>query len=166
MAARIPRHALSLLGRTARLAAKHGFKGGLTRAASKANPALLVIEAVVSVAEAVDSYLVLARAREHENGLRRLIPHEEERLRLERKQLSEELTLAREEVAQKQDMQRRLGALVLLCGRALTLAWAEIHAIRSSDLPDLEAFAEELEMLDSAWSNVRRALANYNNSSA
>lgn len=166
MAARIPRHALTFMGSSARLAVKHGLKKGLTRAASKANPALLVIEAVVSVAEAVDSYLNLSRAREHRDGLRRFIPHEEERLRLEREQLAEQLDLAKEEIALKKDMQRRLGELVLVCASTCKLAWAELHAIRSSDLPDLEAFDRQLDMLDSAWSDLRHALGNYNESSA
>jgi hypothetical protein len=166
MSARIPRHALTFMGNSARLAVKHGLKKGLTRAASKANPALLVIEAVVSVAEAVDSFLKLSRAKEHRDGLLRIIPHEEERLRLERCQLSEQLELAKEDIAQKMDTQRMLGKLVLVCANTCRLAWVELHAIRSSDLPDIEAFDRQLEMLDSAWSDLRHALGNYNESSA
>ena len=140
MANHVPRHALTLMASSAKLAAKHGLKKGLSKAAAKANPALMVIEAAVSVAEAVNSYLQLRKAREHRDGLQRLIPHEEERLRLERQQLAEQLDLAKEEIAQKKDIQRRLGELVLACGRACRTTWTELHAIRNSDLPDLEAF--------------------------
>ena len=153
------------MGASARLAVKHGLKKGLTRAASKADPALLVIEAVVSVTKAVDSFLKLSQAKEHRDGLRKLIPQEEERLRLEREELSERIDLAREEIAQKKDMQRRLGELVLVCGNICRLALAELHAIRSSDLPDIEAFDRQREMLESAWSELRQALGNYNESS-
>ena len=150
---------------SAKLATKHGLKKGLTKAAVKANPALLVIEAAVSVTEAVNSYLKLRAAWEHREGLRGLIPHKEERLRLERQQLSEQLDLAKEEIEQKKEIQRRLGGLVLACGRACGTTWNELHAIRSSDLPDLDAFDKQLRMLESAWSDLRHALENYNETS-
>ena len=154
------------MGNSSRLAVKHGLNKGLTKAVSEINPALLVIEAVVSVAGAVDSYLKLSQAEVHRDGLRRLIPHEEERLISERKQLSEQLELAKEEIALKRDIQGRLGELALVCANTCKLAWAELHAIRSSDLPDLEAFDQQFEKLDSAWSDLRHALENYNESSA
>ena len=162
----VPRQALTLMGSSAKLAVKHGLKKGMTRAAAKANPALLVIEAAVSVGEAVDSFLKLKQAKEHRDGLRKVIPHEEERLRLEREQLAVQLEVATEEVNQKKDMQSRLGELVLVCAKTCSLEWTELHAIRSSDLPDLEAFDKHLEMLDTAWSDLRHALNNYNESSA
>lgn len=165
MGTRVPRHALTFMASSAKLAVKHGLKKGLTKAASKVNPALLVIEAAVSVAEAVNSYLKLRRAREHRDGLRSFIPHEEERLRLERQQLYKQLDIAQEEIDQKKEMQRRLGELVLVCGKACKTTWTELHAIRSSDLPDLEAFDRQLEMLESAWSDLRHAIENYNESS-
>lgn len=166
MTVHISRHALTFMGNSAQLALKHGLKGGVKQAASKTNPALLVIDAAVSVAEAVDSYLKLSRAKEHRDGLRKVIPLEEQRLEIERKQLSEQLKLTKEEINQKKDIQRRLGELVLLCANTCRLAWAELHAIRSSDLPDLDDFDRQLTMLDDAWSDLRHALENYNQSSA
>ncbi len=166
MANHVPRHALTLMASSAKLAAKHGLKKGLSKAAAKANPALMVIEAAVSVAEAVNSYLELRKAREHRDGLQRLIPHEEERLHLERQQLAEQLDLAKEEIAQKKDIQRRLGELVLECGRVCRTTWTELYAIRKSDLPDLEAFDKHLRTLEDAWSDLQHALQNYNETTA
>jgi hypothetical protein len=165
MANHVPRHALTLMANSANLAAKHGLKKGLSKAASKTNPALLVIEAAVSVAEAVNSYLQLRKAREHRDGLQRLIPHEEERLRLERQHLEEQLDLAKKEIAQNKDIQRRLGELVLACGRACRTTWTELHAIRASDLPDLENFDTQLRTLEGAWSDLQHALQNFNETS-
>lgn len=162
MANHVPRHALTLMASSAKLAAKHGLKRGLSKAAAKANPALMVIEAAGSVAEAVNSYLQLRKAREHQEGLQRIIPYEEERLRLERQQFAEQLDLAKEEIAQKGDIQRRLGELVLACGRACSTTWNELHAIRASDLPDLEAFDHQLRTLENAWSDLQHALQNFN----
>ena len=165
MATRVPRHALIFMESSARLAAKHGLKKGLMRASAKANPALLAIEAVVSVADAVSSYLNLRAAREHRDGLRKIIPHEEERLRLERQQLGEQLDLAKEAIEQRKDIQERLGKLTLACAQTLNTIWIELHAIRSSDLPNLEAFDSQLQSLESAWDDLSHVLENYHETS-
>lgn len=161
MATHIPRHALTFMASCAQLAAKHGLRKGLTRAAAKANPTLLVIEATVSVAEAVNSYLKLRTTREHRDGLRKIIPREERRLRLERQKLYKQLDLAKEEIAQKKEIQRTLGELVLVCSQVYRMTWAELHTIRSSDLPDLEAFNSQLQSLEGAWTDLYHALENY-----
>ena len=161
MTTRIPRHALTFMASSAKLAAKHGFKKGLTGAAAKANPTLLAFEAAVSVADAVSSYLNLRAAREHRDGLQKFIPHEEERLRLELQQLDS----AKESIKQEQDIQRRIGELALACSRVCRTAWDELEAIRSSELPDLEAFDSQLQSLEGAWAELHRALQNYHETS-
>lgn len=165
MATRVPRHALIFMESSARLAAKHGLKKGLMRASAKANPALLAIEAAVSVADAVSSYLNLRAAREHRDGLQRLLPYEEERLQLERQQLKEQLDLAKEAIDQRKDIQERLGKLTLACSRVCRMIWDELEAIRSSDLPDLESFDRQLQSLEGAWTDFRHGLKNYNETS-
>lgn len=162
MANHIPRHALSFMANSAKLAARYGLREGVARAAAKANPVLLVLEAAVSVAYAVDSYLTLRTAREHRDGLRRLIPQEAERLRLEREHLEEALDLARAEIDQRDKIQQRLGALALSCCEVCRLSWAELHTIRTSDLPDLNAFDTAFDALEVAWAQLQRALANFN----
>jgi aspartyl-tRNA synthetase len=166
MTQQVPRYALTFMAKSGQLAVKHGLKKGLSKAASKANPALLVIEAAASVAEAVNSFYKLSRAKEHRNGLEKLIPLEEDRLSAERDQLSEQLEMAKEEINLQKDVQRRLGELVLMCANACKTSWSELEAIRSSDLPDLEAFDEQFEKIESAWMDLRHALENYNNASA
>ena len=108
---KVPRHALSFLASTAKLAGKYGLKKGAAKAAAKANPALLVLEAATSVADAVQAYLDLREARETRAGLKRLLPHEEERLRLAREQLSQEIVLAEQAIVSRTEVQRRLGHL-------------------------------------------------------
>ncbi len=163
MATRVPRHALVFMASSAKLAAKHGLKKGLTRV--PANPTLLAIEAVVSVADAVSSYLNLRAAREHRDGLQKVIPYEEERLRLERKQLREQLNLAKEAIKQRKDIQRRIGELALACSRVCRTTWDELEAIRSSELPDLEAFDSQLQSLENAWTDFCHVLKNYSETS-
>ena len=165
MATRVPKHALTFMASSANLAAKHGLKKVLTRAPAKANPTLLAIEAVVSVADAVDSYLQLRAARKRRDGLQRFIPLEEERLRIEHQKLREQLDLAKEEIKQKQDIQKRIGELTLACSRVCRMAWDELEAIRSSELPDLEAFDSQLQSLENAWTDLCHALKNYNETS-
>ena len=165
MAAHVPRHALTLMASSAKLATKHGLKKGLSTIPAKANPALLVIEAAVSILEAVDSCLKLKTAKERRRGLENTLPLEEGRLRTQRQQLAEQLHLAKEEVAQKMDIQKRLGQLVYVCGQALNEAFSELHTNRSSDLPDPEAFGSQLLSLESAWANLLRASQNFQETS-
>jgi hypothetical protein len=165
MAVRPPRHALTFMASSAKLAMRHGLKKGMTKAVAKANPALLVIEAAVSVAEAVHSYLKLRKAREHRDGLIRILPHEEERLRLERQKLADELEMAKKEIEQHGQIQQRLGELTLACASTCRTTWAEIHAIRTFELPDIDAFERKIEKLEDAWEQLKHALANYNDTS-
>ena len=161
---RIPKHALTFMASSAKLAMRYGLKGGIAKAAAKANPALMVFEAAVSVAEAVNSYLELRKAREHRDGLRRFLPHEEDRLRLEREKLSEQLELAKTEIDQTEQIQRRLGELTFSCASACKTIWSELQAIRSADLPDIEAFEREMDKLEDTWAQLQRALNNYSQS--
>jgi hypothetical protein len=164
--ARVPRHALTFLASSAKLAARHGLKKGVGKAAAKANPALMVLEAAVSVADAVNSYMKLRQVREHRDGLRRILPLEEERLQTERKQLAQELELAKSEIDQRGDIQRRLGELTLACASACQTIWDDLHAIRSADLPDLGAFDRKIDELEASWNQLQRALTNYNDTTA
>lgn len=140
---------------------KYGLKEGVGRAAAKMNPVLMVIEAAASVAEAVNSYLKLREAQAHRDGLQQLIPHDAEKLRLERAALNEELALAKAEIDQQMQVQQRIGALALACSSALSTAWSELEAIRSSELPDIEAFDRNLDEVDTAWQQFRHALSLY-----
>lgn len=161
----IPRHALSLLANTANLARKYGLKKGMSKAAARVNPALLLLEAAVSVAGAVDSYVKLKEQRAHRDGLTRFIPYEEKRLKIEREKLKEQIALAKRELDNKIKVQQALGELVLVCSAVYRAAWNELHKIRNSDLPDIEAFDEQLIVLEDVWSDLHLALQNYNETS-
>ncbi len=146
---------------SAKLALRHGLKKGLAEAAAKVNPALLVLEAAVSISEAVNSYAELCRSRDRLDALHRILPNEEEKLRVEREKLESELALTRKAIEQRKDIQKRLGALTLACASACQLIWTELLAIRSSDLPDLESFERKVDELETGWNQFRRALADY-----
>ena len=169
MAVQPPKYALTFMASTTKLAVQHGLKRGISKAAAKAaaraNPALLVLEAVGSVAEAVNSYLKLRQAREYRDGLRQILPYEEERLQIEREKLCEELEIAETAIDQRREIQERLGTLTLVCASAYRKTWEELHAIRTADLPDIEAFEHRLEDLEDAWHQLRHALAHYSDSS-
>lgn len=160
-----PQHALTFMVSTTTLAMKHGLKRGIAKAAAKASPPLLVIEAATSVAGAVNSYLKLRQAREHRDGLRRILPYEEERLRLEREKLCKELEEAKTAIDQRREIQKRLGALTLACASAYRMTWDELQKIRTAELPDIEAFDSTLEKLEDEWRQFQHALANYSDSS-
>lgn len=159
MAVQPPKYALTFMASTTKLALQHGLKRGM--AAAGANPALLVLEAVGSVTEAVNSYLQLRQRREYRDGLRQILPYEEERLQLEREKLCEELEMARTAIDQRREIQGRLGTLTLVCASVYSKTWKELHAIRTAELPDIEAFEHKIEDLEDAWHQLRHALANY-----
>ena len=161
----VPRDSLTFMASTATLAIRHGLKKGITKAVAKANPTLMVVEAASSVFKAVDSWLQFRKAREHRDGLRRIIPEEEERLRLEREKLSEELDLAKAEIDANDEIRKRLGRLTLACASAYRAVWDELHAIRTSELPDVDAFERRIDKLDESWRQFKAALDYYNDSS-
>ena len=166
MSIRIPRQALLLLKNTVVMASKYGLKKGMAKAAVKANPALLLLEAAVSVAEAVNSYINLKEARLHRDGMTRFIQHEGKRLELERQKLADQIALAKQELSNNRKVQQRMGELVLACSAAYRLVWDELHAIRSSDLPDLDAFDTQLIELEDVWRELQIALQYYTETSA
>ena len=151
-----------MLANTAVIASKFGLKRGIAKAAAKSNPTLLLLEAAVSVSDAVNSYIKLKEARAHRDGLSQLIPHEKDRLELEREKLTEQIGLAKKDLVDKSLIQERMGRLVLACSTAYGTAWNELHAIRSADLPDIEAFDVQQINLEDVWSELQHALQNYN----
>ncbi len=159
MAGRVPIRALSFTAKAASLAARHGVRRGLQQAAAKANPALLAIEAAVSVADAVNAYLDLRASREHREALLRIIPHEATRLALEREQIRTAIDLARAELDQQAVVQERIGALALSCAAACGTIWAELLTLRSAALPDIAEFERRCEALEDAWSRMQRAVS-------
>lgn len=165
MAVQPPKYALTFMASTTKLAVQHGLKRGIYKATARTNPALLVLEAVGSVTKAVNSYLELRQAREYREGLRQILPYEEERLQLEREELCKELEMAKTAIDQRREIQERLGTLTRVCASACSTIWEELHAIRTAELPDIEAFEHRLEDLEGAWHELRHALANYSDSS-
>lgn len=159
---RVPRHAIRFLGTAAKLAAKHGLKKGLAKAAADTNPVLIVLETATSVLEAVDSFHKLQQARAQRQGLRELTRREAEALRLERAKLAEEIDLAKAELARYGQIQKRLGSLMLACSCALSQVWNELQTNRSADLPDIVAFEHRLDQLFTVWQQLQRAQFLYN----
>ncbi|MCA0212114.1 MAG: hypothetical protein LCH79_02935 [Proteobacteria bacterium] len=164
MSARVPHHALELGADLALQIAKYGWKRGLKKAGAKANPALMVLEAVASVATAIESYVNYRASVADLDGLRKLLPLERERLRLEREELTLQLKVARAELEQNKDMQKRLEALVIICVNATRQAWADLDAMRQQDLPKLEEFDSHADRLDASWQKFQRALGIYKES--
>ncbi|MEB2621383.1 hypothetical protein [Pseudomonas sp. YuFO8] len=164
MATQVPRQAIYFTKTFLAASARHGFSGGLKKAAAGANPVLMGIEAASAVLRAVDSYLQLCQARAHRDGLSALIPEEQRRLKLERKQLEEDINLARREMAQIALVRQAMGRMTLGCVALTRHCMDELTIIRNSDLPDIQAFEDTLERLMEADRALRRSLEYFNNS--
>ena len=161
MSARAPLHALRLMPLIAAQVAKHGLRKGLANATAKANPTLMVIEAATSVAGAIASYLQYRTAIACRDGLKKLLPLEDKRLRDEREKLRQQLDRVRADMDQRQKIQERLGQLVNACVNAVRLIWEELEMLRYEDLPDLDIIEQLTEQLDGAWHQFQAALAYY-----
>lgn len=162
MSGHIPHQALSFGAHAIKLASSHGFKGGLAKAAAKANPVFMVLGAAEAVLNAASSWLRLKEARVHRDGLRDIIPKEEAALRAGRQQLKEELDLARGALEQEAAMRERIGKINLLCARVCHEIFSDMLEIRKAEIPDVDHFEQLGNELDIAWSRMRTALDYYN----
>lgn len=159
MSVHVPRHALRLMPQIAAQVAKHGLRNGLANVAAKANPTLMMIEAATSVAGAIDSYLQYRTAVADRDGLKKLLPLEEKRLRDERENLRQQLARVQADMDQRQRIQECLRQLVNACVNAVRLTWEELERLRHEDLPDLGAIDELTKKLEEAWHHFQAALA-------
>lgn len=162
MSIRIPHQALSFGTHTAKLASRYGLKAGLTKAAAHANPAMLVLEAAVSVMDAANAWLELKAARVHRDGLRTTIPKEKAALEIDRLKLKEEIVLAREDLSQELALRERIGKINLLCARVCQEILGDMLAIRNEEIPSIDHFERLNNELEVAWTKMREALDYYN----
>ena len=156
----MPTRALRFVGTAAELAAQHGLKKGLARAAAKTNPWLLAAEATVQVCLAIQSYSTLKERRAERDMLSRIIPAEAERLAAERERLAGEMDCLVREAEAGEAVRQRLRALVAICADQVAAIWADLLIIRGADLPSTEEFEARVDDLTDAWANLTRALGN------
>lgn len=159
---RIPHQAISFTVHAAKLAARHGLKAGLKKAAARVNPVLLVLDSAASVLDAANSWLKLRAARERRDGLERVIEKDKSRLAIERTRLKEELDLAREALGQDRALRERIGRLVLACAKTVQAITEEMAVLRKADLPDVERFESLSRDMQSSWDQMQAALGHYN----
>lgn len=164
MTARIPHQALSFGVQAAKLAARHGLKSGVAKAASRANPVLMALGAAEAVLDAANSWLKLKAARVERDGLKALIPKEDATLKAERQILKEEITLAREDLRQEHEVRERIGKITLLCAQICSELTREMLEVRNSELPDIARFDQLSNQKDLAWAKMQDALDYYNRS--
>ena len=162
MSKRIPHHALSFSVQATKLAAQHGLKAGLAKAAARANPILLVLGTADSILDAVHSWMNLKEARTHLDGMTRTLPKEEAALAIDLRKLKEEVTLARDGLRQQQALRERIGRINLLCAQICQEILHDLLVIRNADIPDVTRFEQLSEELEIAWTKMREALDYYN----
>ena len=154
---RAPRHALRFVGQAARLAAQHGVRAGVRRAAASTNPALLALEAASAVLDAVGSFIELKEARAVRDGLERetallreTIATLEERLREERQAVGLHADQTREREAYNDDIREALNGVVRDSLSLVARALRAVNDIHDDDIPDLVA-------IDAASRDLARA---------
>jgi len=159
--AKIPKRALSLMANTAKAMTKHGFKKGISKAATKANPALLVIEAGISILGAVSSFFDYNAAVKERNGIATVNATLEERLRLEREVFEKEIENIKGKLKNKKEIHGIIVRVVKTCQEGFSQAMIIYQEMVNADLPDLEKIEDYNEKLEEAWQRLCFALEQY-----
>lgn len=157
----VSRRSLVFAANTAKHATKLGLKGGAKKAASKANPALMVIEAGISVANAVQSFYALKEAKTVRKGLKEHIPKVKKRLEVERKALVEQAQMLKDDLKLKKDKQAEITKFISLTAKFYTDAVGEVEKIRASDIIDEQELDRKENELDKQWRSFQRAFRTY-----
>jgi hypothetical protein len=159
--AKIPKRALSLMANTAKAVSKYGFKKGVSKAASKANPALLVIEAGISVLSAVSSFFDYNAAVKERGGLATVNVTLDERLRLDREVFEKEIENIKGKLKNKKEIHGILIRVVKICQEGFSEAMTIYQEMVNTDIPDLEKIEDYNEKLEEAWQRLSLALEQY-----
>lgn len=156
-----PYRAIRFMANTGKYAAKMGVKKGVSKAASKANPALLIVEAAISVADCVKSFIDLAKAREIRDNLSRENDLLIEELATKREALEENIVTAREKVEEHKKRKEVLADLVRECQEIFSESMTAFSRIRAQNLPELDQLARRERDLIDSWEKMKRALELY-----
>ena len=157
----ISRRSLTFASNTARYATKFGLKKGAQKAATKVNPTLLVIEAGISVANAVQSFYQLKEAKAVRDGLEDYIPKVKKRLEVERKALIEQAKILKAELDLKKEKQAEITKFVLLTVQFYSDAVSEVEKIRGLDIIDEKELDRAEKDLEKQWRIFQKALRVY-----
>lgn len=156
-----PHRAIRFMANTGKYAAKMGVKKGVSKAASKVNPTLLVVEAAISVVDCVKSFIDLAKAREIRDNLSRENDLLIEELATKREALEENIATAREKVEEHKKRKEVLADLVKECQDIFSESMTAFSRIRAQNLPELDQLARREQDLISSWESMKRALELY-----
>lgn len=153
---KVSRHALTFTVGTLRHATKLGIPGGMAKAATKVNPALLVVEAAISVLDAAQSFFALETAKTIRDGLRAALPLERERLEAERKKLENEVAARglELEVVERQNelVMKVLGVTLDVFGQIAAL----YHELSKDPKADYASMKRCYDDLETSWQLVRQ----------
>lgn len=157
----ISRRSLTFAANTASYATKFGLKKGAQKAATKVNPTLLVIEAGISVANAVQSFYQVKEAKAVRDGLEDYIPKVKKRLEVERKALIEQAKILKAELELKKEQQAEITKFVLLTMQFYSDAASEIKKVKDSDIIDAKELDQKEKELAKQWRSFQKALRIY-----
>jgi hypothetical protein len=146
---------------SAKLASEHGLRKGMAKAATKVNPALMVADAVLSVADCIHSFIQLAEAREIRDCLARENPLLIKKLAAQRQELVEQVEVARKQLDIERQRREALAGLVKTCQELFSKTMKLFTEARSADLPQLDELDKLEDRLFEDWHALKGALAFY-----
>lgn len=158
---RIPYRSVRFMAQSGKMAAKMGVRKGVREAAKKANPALMVIDAAISVVDCVKSFIELSKAREIRDNLRRENKLLIDKLEAQREELESNIEVAREKVEAYADRQEVIAELVRECQQIFSQSMEAFTQIRGESLPDLHQLEKQEKQLLNDWKALKDALKLY-----
>lgn len=154
-------HVLTFAPQTLAWARTQGFSP-IARSGAGSSPVVAALDAVGAIARCATAYLDLHAARAHRDGLKRILPLEEQRLAQQREQLKHLVALAAREIDIEAKVIQRLGEMVTVSAHVCRDLFSGLAELRDVDLPDLHAIDELQAEIDHAQHNLGRALKNLN----
>ena len=161
VATHVPYRSIQFMAQSGKLAAEHGLRKGMAKAAAKANPALLVVDTVLSIADCIHSFIQLAEAREIRDSLARENRLLVEKLKTQRQELVEQVEVARKKLDIHRERREALAGLVKTCQELFSETMKLFTEARSADLPQLEKLEMLEDRLHEDWCQLKRALNVY-----
>jgi len=158
---RIPYRSISFMAQSGKHAMKLGVRKGVSKAATKVSPPLIVIDAVISVVDCISSFIELAKARTVRDGLRREVGMLTEKLAVQRDKLRDDLDVAKRQLDKRAEQKEIIAELVKECQLLFSESMKAFHILRTADLPNLGELNELEDEVIERWRALKHTLELY-----
>ena len=144
---RIPKQSLRFIGQATVLASKHGLRKGLTKAAAKANPVLIVLDAAISVAKLYYFIYQDAKMLKQKETLRKELKQLLKQLQAERDKLQTDIDAQLDNIKLRQEQKEIIRSSIDIIRQEIPKAMQHLGQLKQEhpeDLTSIETHEKEL----------------------